>query len=632
MLKWLRGRTPAAPDTPAPAPKAAEPVIEIDDAALEAAALAAGSPEDPRRNPDDLMREAFALHEGGETDAAGALYRDILSIDPNYADAHYLLGRIEQEAGRLDEALPHLRAALRANNREPAFHRSVGELFYQQGHWNEAVAYFANAAELKPQDPQLWTNLALSHQRLGQLGEASRYFQKALEVAETSPDAINNVAMSLKDRGRIDEAVEMFEKGLALAPGHRDLLDNYLYTLNFSTRHAPAAVFEAHAAYDRHFGSGTFEPLVRAAVDRDPARRLRVGYFSPDLRSHPVAVFLEPVLREHDRTVVEVVCYHLHPWADQVTRRLQASADRWVDCRGLDDDTLAARIVEDHIDILVDLAGHTGNNRLPVLGRKPAPVQMTWLGYPGTTGLRTVEYKVTDALSDPPGAEALHCETLLRLPHRQWCFSAPDVAAEVMPLPALERNALRFGSFNHASKLNDETLRMWAELLRWLPGSSLLIWGVAEEQAGEIRELMIGEGIEPERLELHDRSSFPAQLRLYQRVDIALDTYPYSGVTTTFNSLWMGVPVLTRTGGAVASRSTHAILDAVGLGDWTASAPEAWLACARRHAADLPALAALRDGLRARLQASALMDAPAFTRGLEAAYRQAWREHCEKAP
>lgn len=611
MLNWFRrsrGTAKGAPPDPAAAVPPASP---------------AGSAD-----PDALMREAWPLHEAGNVAAAAQLYRKILEVAPGYADAHYLLGRIAQDQGDAGAAMHHVRDAIRCNGQEAAFHKTLGEIYFGLGHWQEATVYLANAVERQPGDFESWNNLGCACEKLGRLAEATRHFQKALEIAPDSAMVLNNMAMTLKDRGRADEAIEAYRKAREQVPEDTDLFSNYLYTLNFSSRITPAQCFEEHLAFDRRFGTGRFGVTARRSPDPDPERRLRIGYFTPDLRAHPVSVFMDAPLKLHDRQAFEVSCYYLNPWTDAVTERLKPLADRWVDCKGLNDEQLAARIGEDRIDILVDLAGHTGHGRPAVLGRKPAPVIATWLGYPNTTGLRTVDYRLTDALSDPPGlTERYHTETLLRLP-QQWCFTRPALAAEVTALPAARSGHVRFGSFNNASKLTDDMLRLWGAILQRVEGARLLVWGVGEEQREHIRQVCAEAGVDAARLDFNDRTGFVEQVMLYQQVDIALDTWPYSGVTTTFNSLWMGVPVVTRAGDSPASRSTHAIASGLGLGDWSAQSEAQYVEIAVAKARDLAELAGLRARLRGTLERSAFMDGPGFTRQLEAAYRTMWRQHC----
>ena len=609
MLNWLKraAKTPDTAAAPAPPPAPAVP-----------------APADP----DELMRQAFPLHQAGNVAEAQRLYREILDLAPDYADAHFLLGCIEHETGRHQEAIPHLRNALRVDGKNLHFQLTLGQAHYALGHWHEALVYFQNAAGIGADNLQCWTNLGCAYEKLGRLDEASQSFEKALALAPDSPPVLNNVALSLKDRGRIDEALVYYRRLRELAPEVDVFFSNYLYSLSYSARHSPAEVYQAHVEFDQYFGTGRHGVRAPPATDRDPDRRLRIGYFSPDLRAHPVAVFLEGVLAHHDASAVEVFCYHLYPRSDAVSERLKLLCGHWVECATLDDEALARRIEEDRIDVLVDLAGHTGDNRLPVLGLKPAPVIATWLGYQNTTGLKTVDYFITDAACDPPGVERFRTETVYRLPGAQWCYERPSVDVPVSPLPAAGDGHVRFASFNNAAKLADDMLRLWAQILQRVERSSLLLWGAGDELAERVRQVMRNAGTDPARLEFSRRTSFGEQLAMHQRTDIALDTFPYGGITTTFNSLWMGVPVLTRVGETSFSRSSFSILSALGLQDWSATTPQALLDLAVRKASDLTALARLRAELRPRLEASPLMDGPAFARKLEHAYREMWQAYC----
>lgn len=594
-------------------------------------AVAAPAPAAPPAAPDELMREAFPLHQAGDVAGAQRLYREILRIAPEYADAHYLLGCIENEAGRHQEALPHLRNAVRIDRANPHFHLTMGEALYSLGLWHESLTCFQRAAELDPGNFHCWTNLGSAYEKLGRSEEASQSFEKALAMAPDVPPVLNNAALSLKHRGRVDEALVYYRRLRELAPEAEMFFSNYLASLAYSARPTADEIYQAHADFDRYFGTGRFGVRSPPVSSRNPDRRLRIGYFSPDLRAHPVAVFLEGVLAHHDASAVEIYCYHLYPRRDPVSERLKLLCHGWVECAALDNAALARRIEEDRIDLLVDLAGHTGDNRLPVLGMKPAPVIATWLGYPNTTGLRTVDYRITDAVCDPPGVERFHTEAIYRLPGAQWCYDQPPVDVAVTPLPAAGDGHVRFASFNNTQKLTDDMLRVWVQILQRIENSSLLIWGAGDELTQRVRQVVRSAGGDPARLEFSPRTPLDAQLALYQRSDIALDTFPYCGVTTTFNSLWMGVPVLTLAGEVSASRSSLSILSALDLQDWAASSPQELVEIAVRKATDLEALAQLRAGMRERLQASALMDGPAFARKLESAYREMWRTYCRSS-
>ncbi|MDB5876203.1 MAG: repeat-containing protein, partial [Ramlibacter sp.] len=363
-----------------------------------------------------------------------------------------------------------------------------------------------------------------------------------------------------------------------------------------------------------------------------PDRRLRVGYVSPNFSRHSVGYFIEPVIASHDRTAYEIHCYYTNREADDTTARIEASAERWRHVHGMSDDALARLIAEDRIDVLVDLAGHTSLGRLPVFARKPAPVQLTWLGYPDTTGVSAIDYRVTDRTADPAGAEARHTERLLRIPGVFLCYQPPFDAPAVTLRETAPEDVV-FCSFNLLEKVNAPTIGMWARILRELPGSRLLMKAELlrhDPTAQRVRESFAAHGIDESRIELvtwvEDRA---AHLDLYGRADIALDTFPYNGTTTTCEAMWMGVPVVTLAGEAHMSRVGATLLTAAGLGDLVAQSPEAYVDAAVRLSRDPERRRALRSSLRTRLRASPLLDHAGFTRKLEASVRGAWREWCE---
>ncbi len=363
---------------------------------------------------------------------------------------------------------------------------------------------------------------------------------------------------------------------------------------------------------------------------------------SPNLFRHSVAHFLLPVLRAHDRQHVEVFCYSNSIIVDDTTRALQAASEQWRTILGASDEEVAAQIRADSIDILVDLAGHTGDGRLLTFARRPAPIQVAWLGYPQTTGLSAMDYRLSDAVVEPPGeADGLSAETIVRLPRGFHCFGRPGEsgpgddcdgdALEVGPLPALANGFVTFGSFNTVQKMPPSLVAMWAQVLHRVPGSRLLLKSLPDAViADRYQDLFAGQGIDPERIEfLHWTPSRPEHLRLYNRMDVALDTFPYHGTTTTCEALWMGVPVLSLCGDAHVSRVGASLLTQVSLAEWIADDADSYVEKAARHAADLSGLARLRARLRGTMRGSALCDAPRFTRDLEAAYRTMWRAWCQ---
>jgi predicted O-linked N-acetylglucosamine transferase (SPINDLY family) len=353
---------------------------------------------------------------------------------------------------------------------------------------------------------------------------------------------------------------------------------------------------------------------------------------SSDLNAHPVGKFLLPLFLEHDKRRFEIFAYSQLRMEDEMTHRLQACTDCWRDITGLSDPQAAEMIRQDQIDILIDLAGHTARHRLLVFACKPAPVQVSYLGYPATTGLATIDYRLTDALADPPGeTDAYFTETLIRLPNTAWCYQPPSEAPLVSPLQALQNDYITFGSFNNFTKINEALAKCWAEILRRVPQSRLLLKAVAlnsESARRDLQRMMSGSGIDADRLQLHGSVPISRHLPFYNRIDIALDTYPYHGTTTTCEALWMGVPVVTRAGASHVSRVGVSLLSAVGLPDLVANDADHYVQIAVDLAANPSRLAELRASLRMRMQQSPLMDAAAFARDVEAAYREMWRRWC----
>jgi len=526
----------------------------------------------------------------------------------------------------LRQFLRQVLASLRTDRSTPAFHRGLARQYFESGQWREAAASLRAVLELDPADPQDWNQLGIASKELGELAQAQACFDRALELAPSSVGALCNAASARRDLGSIEESVALLRRARALAPDNLDVLSATLFTLNLSAQAGREEVFREHLECERLLGALAQNRPPAGAADRAGRERLRIGYLSPDLRYHAVAQFVEPLLRHHDPEQFEIFCYYLHPQHDAVSQIMQQMSEHWIDCAGWPDGEIASRIEFDGIDILVDLAGHTDWGRIPVLARKPAPVLATWLGYLNTTGLRAVDYRITDRHTDPPGlTELFHTETLIRLPESQWCRREYQSSIAVSPLPAASPAAPRFGSFNKSSKLTREALALWAGILQRIPGSSLLFAGVEESRRDGIRSVFSAHGIEPARLAFAGRLPLEKFLRLHHDVDIALDPHPYSGATTTFDSLWMGVPVLTLAGAASISRSTASILSTLGMEDWIAHSAQEYVQLAADHAARTGALAALRSGLRRRLESSSLMDGAGFTRQLEDLYRQMWR-------
>jgi predicted O-linked N-acetylglucosamine transferase (SPINDLY family) len=526
-----------------------------------------------------------------------------------------------------------------------------------------ALCLAATAAH--PHDPAGWELLGAAHIALDQPVEASGCFQRVLELqprragaranhAEAlrlsgRPDAavaaceaalrddpqdiaaLHNLGLALSSLGRSAEAVAALRKACAARPDSHEIRGALLFALN---RHAGVDIDEL-AREHRRWAVDFADPLGLHAVphanDRSPGRPLRVGYVSGDFRRHAVSYFIEPVLEGHDRSSFRVFGYSSSHVGDEVTMRLKPLFDQWREVAALDDDALAALIRDDAIDVLIDLSGHTRHNRLLAFARRPAPVQITWLGYLNTTGMAAMDGRLTDAAADPPQvAERLHRERLLRLPCCQWCYRPPRDAPEVAPLPALASGHVTFGSFNQFDKLSTHCVALWARILARMPEARVAVFGVpVAESADVLLDIFERHGIDLTRIELRRTTGFDDYLHAHGEVDIALDSLPYNGGTTTCESLWMGVPVVTRRGVAGAQRSGASLLAAVGLEVFAAGTDEAYVETAVEAAADLERLAVLRGSLRSRMRGSPLMDEKGFVKELESVYRDAWRRWCE---
>ena len=573
----------------------------------------------------------LALHERGQAREALAHYQKAIALKPDFAEAHNNLGLALKSQGRLEEALACYRKALALKPDYAEACNNLGVALYDQGMLEEAVACYRKTLTLKPDYAMAHNNLGIALQEQRRLDEAVAHFEKALAIDPGYGAAHDSLGSALGDQGRLDEAITHYKKALALQPDYATAHSNLLFTLNYLPGRDPDTVFAEHVEFARQHETPLAVRIQPHRNDRSPGRRLKIGYVSGDFRSHSVARFLEPVLAHHDHGQFEIYCYSCHHQTDEVTRRLQGHADHWRSLVGIPDEAAADMIRADGIDILVDLAGHTAYNRLPLFAAKPAPVQATYLGYLNTTGLRAMDYRITDGFADPEGlTEKYHSEQLVRLPDSFWCYRTPPDAPPVNNLPALQQRHVTFGSFNNIVKINHDVIAVWSRLLGAVPDSRLIMVGApAGTAANALRARFEQAGVIPQRLELLNKVSHDEFWRLHHRVDIALDPFPYTGGITTCETLWMGVPVITLAGHGGFSGSGNSLLSNLGLPEMIAHSPEEYVAIAARLARDPGRLSELRAGMRERIGRSPLTDAPTVTRHLEAAYRKMWAKYVE---
>jgi len=590
-----------------------------------------------RRAIDSRPEYATALYNlagvqlrRGELPQAVAGYRTLLAHTPGDAGAQHGLGQACLRLGRLEEAVAAFQRALALRPAFPAAHVDLASALINLGRTDAAVANCRQALALKPDSAEAHLTLGIAQYRQGLLDESTASCRQALAFRPDYAEAWVNLANSYHRPGCLDQAVESIRRALELRLDFAAAHSALLVTLQYLRDCTPEQSLAEHRRFATRFETplkATWRPHDNP---RDPERRLRIGYVSPDFRRHSVAWFIEPALARHDRTQVEIFGYYSHARQDEATARLAAHTDRWVPCPDLSDEQLAERIRADGIDILVDLAGHTNGNRLLVFARRPAPVQVTWLGYPTTTGLTAMDYRLCTLDTDPPGQEAWHSEDLYRLPRTLWCYRPANEGA---PAPVREAGALTFASMNNPAKISRERIGLWADILRATPGSRLLMTNAGEGSVRQaLDEQLDARGVARERVQCHGRVPAPRYRQLLGEIDIALDPFPYNGTTTTCETLRAGIPVVTQRGERSAARSGHALLKAVGLEEFAAADDADYVRLAVELARDPARLRTLRRELPARFAASPLRDERGLARDLEEAYRDMWRRWCRSGP
>lgn len=594
-----------------------------------------------------------SLADLDRTSEAIDAYRQALALEPAYAGVLYNLGNLYRKLGHVDDAIAQYRSALAVGANDPSILLNLGLALADGGRFTEAIEKYRAALARDPNYAEAYNNLGIAWAALDQTDEALSAYAQALRCKPDYAEALNNLGVALSARGNITAAVDSLRAALRSRPdfaqAHAGLGNallkcgqqqdaiacyrtaiqlnpvdttahsNLLFALNYD----PTLTPEAIAAEHRRWGATQAATSARSAPKRSGTRPLRIGYVSPDFRAHSVAHFIAPVLAHHDEQALEVYCYANLRRPDAVSDRLRTLAQHWRPIYGLRDEQVAEMIDADAIDVLVDLAGHSADNRLGLFARRAAPLQASYLGYPNTTGLTSIDYYLTDTWLDPPDvADSLYSEKLLRLP-LFCCYEPPPHAPTVAPAPATATGAITFGALHNLAKINTDVIRVWSEILRALPASRLLMQS-ATFADDAIRQDWLhrfdAQGIGAHRLALRRQTSFVDHLQLHAEIDIALDTFPWSGHTTTCHTLWMGVPVVALQGRAHAGRMSATILRAIGLPELIANDERGYVEIAVALAQDPERMNDLRHALRNRMTTSLLCDAASHARSLEAAY------------
>lgn len=537
------------------------------------------------------------------------------------------LGSLYGRQGQISQALPCLQKAVALSPNDFETHSNLGSVLREFGQWEEAIAHCHRALDLKPNFAEAHYNLSTAFHDIQQWDKAIAHCRQALDIRPDYPDAYNNLGNILKNIGQLAQAIASYRKALDIKPDYIAAHTNLLLAMNYTATYSPSECLQESRQYGRNVAQnvgGLFSTWERTTQ----SERLRIGLVSGDLKNHPVGYFLESLLTHLDPVQIELIAYPTWHLEDELTARLKPYFTAWKPLIGLNDETAARMIHRDGVHILFDLSGYTGHNRLSVFAWKPAPVQVSWLGYFATTGVMAIDYLLGDPYVLPTEEESHFTEQVWRLPETYLCFTPPDVVLEVESLPALSSGVITFGCFNNFAKINDAVVALWAQVLRAVPGSRLFLKTFQLQDltvCETIRQRFATHSIAADRIILEGASPRAELLAAYNQMDIALDPFPYPGGVTSMEALWMGVPVLTRRGDRFLSHIGESIAYNAGLADWIAADDDDYVAKAVAHTANLECLATLRTGLRQQVLASPLFDAPRFARHFEAALWGMWK-------
>ncbi len=611
-----------------------------------------------------LSNLGTAYRSAHKFEQAAAAFQQALKIDPGLIEAQFNLAGLYLDHGRNQEAITWFRKVISLKTTMLPAHEGLGQAFLNSDNFTEALSCAESVLSMTPSSISAMTNKGLALQGLGQFPEAREVYDKILEIAPQQAEALNNIGNVLVGQGELhqsisyyqravkskpafvqasinlawaliqnglqQEAEDCFKKIIALAPSQVHIYSDFLFNLNYNPDMSPSEHFEAAHGWWRNYTNkfpAALSQLKRSGAEHlttshSSKKHLRLGFISPDFREHAVATFLTPLIAELASTDIKIFCYAevTAKQEDETSKLIKKLAYSWYMTCGKNDNTVANRIKEDKIDILIDLAGHSAYNRLEVMAQKPAPIQASWLGYVNTTGLPVIDYRITDAIADPPGSEKFHSEKLVRLQNSFFCYAPPKDSPPVSALPAISAGHITFGSFNNLAKINSQVIPVWANILNQLPNANLLIIAAPFSDnfiKAHFTKLFLDQGIDRKKLNLLPTLPMQEYLELYNKVDIALDPFPHNGHTISCHTLWMGVPIITLRGDRYAGRMGASLMTRAGLSDLIAEDKKQYVNIAINLTKSIENLAKLRQGMRARLLASPICDAKQFACGFQ---------------
>ena len=570
------------------------------------------------------------LNEQGKFIEAEASFRKAIILKPEYFEVYYNMGIMLNVQHKFNEAEESYKKALAIKPDYVEAYNNLGNTLNEQGKFIEAEVSFRKAIALKPDHVVAYNNLGITLDEQGKFIEAEASFRKAIALKPDYTEAYSNLGKILHELGKLEEAIENYDKAIKSKVDYFKAYNNKNFCLNYSSSYSPLYIYTQHLKFEKQFGGFKAKSPLSVKIKKKSNERLRIGYVSGDFRAHSVAYFFKPLLQNHNSHVVETFCYYNNNFIDKITNNIMTTCDHWRSIFGITDSEIFKIIRKDKIDILVDLSGHTGKNNLLVFAQKPAPIQVTWLGYPNTTGLSSIDYRFTDIIADPIGeADDLHSEKLLRLPNGFLCFQGNEKVLSKSDPPQTHYDYITFGSFNNLSKITSEVIDVWSKILNLIPKSHLILkCRKLKHNKDYYYELFKNKGIDKERIQLYEHlPSTSDHLELYNSIDIVLDPFPYNGATTTCEALWMGVPVITLLGDSHAGRVGASILTNVGLKDFIARDIDSYINLAVKMSANTKKLKEIRMTLRRQMQESLLCDARSFADNVETSYKDMWHNY-----
>ncbi|MFZ6781146.1 tetratricopeptide repeat protein [Undibacterium sp. Ji83W] len=568
--------------------------------------------------------------ERGKFDEAEIYFHDALKINELHVETRNNLGLILQEKNKLEEAALCFQFILKIRPDFADAYGNLGDIYKKQSRLEDAEKCYKTAISLQPDVARYHCNLGIVYHETARYLEATASYQRSLSLDANSLNLFSNMGNTYSDRGMRVEAEQSYRKALEIKPDHAETYGNLLFLLNYDPDRSAEQIFAEYQAYDEKYARQHQDTWQVFSNDRNPQRRIKVAYVSPDFRRHSVQYFLEPLLAHHDRQAFELFAYAELKYEDEVSARYKSYIDHWIPTAGLSDTALTERIRADGIDILIDLAGHTGSNRLQVFARKPAPIQISWLGYGYTTGLKAIDYFLTDDTCAPSGAEAVFAEKLWRLETPSFAYRPADGMGEVSSLPALKNGYVTLGTLTRSVRLNHLTIRAWAAILKRIDGAKLLINSGNFKNADlrlDLEEKFAAFGIDKSRLEIgYDTPPW----NTLRKIDIGLDCFPHNSGTTLFETLYMGIPYVTLAGRPSVGLLGSSILKGVNHPEWIAQTEEEYINKVVELASNIDALSQVRDNLREEMKQSKLMDEAGFAAKVDIALRTMWTKWCEE--